>query len=164
MKHRAETQTFGRSSSHRKALYYQLTTSLIEHGRIETTMEKAKAIRGLVDQVITYAKDGSLHAVKQARKVIKNKIAFKRLFSDLRDEFRKLPNQGGYSRIYRLGYRRGDNAPLVLMELLNFVPKLKAAKGKKDEEAVGAEATQKKSDSSKKVVSKTKKAKSDQKS
>lgn len=126
MRHQANTKTFGRNPSHRRVLYHQLTTSLIEHGRIKTTLDKAKAIRGLVDQMITYAKEGSLHAKKQARKIIKNKTAFKRLFSDLQKEFRDLPNIGGYSRILKVGTRRGDNARMVLMELVNYIPKIKA--------------------------------------
>lgn len=140
MKHQTETQTFGRSSSHRSALYNQLTSSLIEYGRIKTTLAKAKAIRGLVDQVVTYAKDGSLHAMRQARGVIKNKTAFKRLFSEIRDEFNKLPNCGGYTRIFHVGHRKGDNAPMVLMELLNFTPKVKSEKDKKGKESESAEA------------------------
>ena len=124
MRHRTITGTFGRNPSHRKMLFKMLVTSLIERGRITTTLPRAKAIRPLVDKVIGFAKDGSLNAKKAARRVILKKEAFQRLFGEIRTDFGALSNPGGYSRILKWKRRKGDNAPMVLMELLNF--KLKA--------------------------------------
>jgi large subunit ribosomal protein L17 len=123
MRHGIVTKTFGRNPDHRKMLYKLLVTSLIEQGRITTTLSRAKAIRPLVDKMIGLAKEGGLHAKRQARAVILKKQAFIRLFSEVRDDFLALPNQGGYSRILKWKRRTGDNAPMVLMELLNYKSK-----------------------------------------
>jgi large subunit ribosomal protein L17 len=139
MRHRAQSKRFGKSPTHRKVLYNQLATSLIEHGRIRTTLKRAKAVRGLVDNLIGYAKKDTLQAKRMARTVITNRVAFKRLFSEHKEAFLKLPNEGGYSRIFKTGFRRGDNAPMALMELLDFIPKIKTEKGtEKTKEAAPA--------------------------
>ncbi len=126
MRHKVNNKTLGCGPSHRRMLHKQLVTQLIEHGRIVTTLARAKAIRPDVDKVVTYAKTATLHAKRSARRMILNKVAFKRLFAEVGTDFNELPkHQGGYSRIIRWKMRKGDNAQLVLMELLTYKPKVK---------------------------------------
>lgn len=129
MRHQVVSKRLGCRPSHRRMLINQLVTSLVEHGRVTTTVTRAKAIRPVVDRMVLYAKDGSLTAKRAARRVILNPNAFKRLFGEIRKDFLALENHsGGASRIIRSKLRQGDNASLVVMELLNFKPKPKEKK------------------------------------
>ena len=109
-----------RDSAHRKALYSNLTCSLIEHGRIRTTEAKAKAVKPFAEQMITLGKRGDLHARRQALSHLRSQEIVHRLFADVGPRFADRP--GGYSRIVKLGPRQGDAADMVYLELVDFEP------------------------------------------
>ncbi len=94
-----------------------MVTSLLEHGRIETTDAKAKALRGLADRMITLGKRGDLHARRQALSIIRSKPVTAKLFGDLAERFRDRP--GGYTRVVKIGNRVGDAAPISIIELVD---------------------------------------------
>ncbi|MGN1401678.1 MAG: 50S ribosomal protein L17 [Bacillus sp. (in: firmicutes)] len=114
----------GRTSSQRKALLRDLATDLIVHERIETTEAKAKELRSVVEKMITLGKRGDLHARRQAAAFIRNEVAdvesgqdaLQKLFSDIAPRYAE--RQGGYTRIMKMGPRRGDGAPIVVIELV----------------------------------------------
>ena len=110
-------RTFGRNSSRRKALFQALAISLIEHEGIKTTLAKAKELRSFIEPLITLAKDDSVSNRRIAFSKIRNKSAVGKLFSDLGPRFKDRP--GGYSRIIKIGFRKGDAAPIAFIELLD---------------------------------------------
>jgi large subunit ribosomal protein L17 len=116
MRHLKEGRKLGRTSSHRKALLRNMVASLFEFEKIETTDAKAKELRKVADKMITWGKRGDLHARRQALKVINNKKTVQKLFDDIAPRFRE--RRGGYSRIIKAGRRKGDNAPLSIIELV----------------------------------------------
>ena len=110
-------RTFGRNSSRRKALFQALAISLIEHEGIKTTLPKAKELRSFIEPLITLAKDDSVSNRRLAFSKIRNKSAVGKLFSDLGPRFKDRP--GGYSRIIKIGFRKGDAAPIAFIELID---------------------------------------------
>ncbi len=120
MRHRRQGPKLSRSSSHRSAMAANLAVALLEHGRIQTTDAKARLARSVAERAITLAKDGSLHARRQAVTLLRNKPITYRLFNDIGPVFADV--QGGYTRIVKLGPRQGDAAPMVLLELSREVP------------------------------------------
>ena len=114
----------GRTSAQRKALLRDLATDLIIHERIETTEARAKELRSVVEKMITLGKRGDLHARRQASSFIRNEVAnaengqdaVQKLFSDIAPRYEE--RQGGYTRILKVGPRRGDGAPVVVIELV----------------------------------------------
>jgi len=116
MRHRKSGRKLNRDSSHRRAMLRNLVTSLFIHEEIATTHAKAKTARPIAERMITLAKRGDLHARRQALSYIMDKSVAHSLFDDIKDRFQD--RQGGYVRILRTGYRRGDNAPLALMQLV----------------------------------------------
>ena len=106
----------GRDSSARKALFRSLLTSFFNHGRIETTEAKAKEIRGLAEKMITLGKRGDLHARRQVLAYILDEDVVRKLFSDIAPKYADRP--GGYTRVVKTGFRKGDNAPLAIIELV----------------------------------------------
>ena len=110
-------RTFGRNSSRRKALFQALAISLIEHEGIKTTLPKAKELRSFIEPLITLAKDDSVSNRRLAFSKIGNKSAVGKLFSDLGPRFKDRP--GGYSRIIKIGFRKGDAAPIAFIELVD---------------------------------------------
>jgi large subunit ribosomal protein L17 len=114
----------GRTSSQRKAMLRDLTTDLIINERIETTETRAKEIRVTVEKMITLGKRGDLHARRQAAAFVRNEIAnaetnqdaLQKLFTDIAPRYAE--RQGGYTRMMKLGPRRGDGAPMVIIELV----------------------------------------------
>ena len=110
-------KTFGRNSSRRKALFQALAISLIEHEGIKTTLPKAKELRSFIEPLITLAKDDSISNRRLAFSKIRNKSAVGKLFSDLGPRFKDRP--GGYSRIIKIGFRKGDAAPIAFIELVD---------------------------------------------
>ena len=106
----------GRNSSARKALFKSILTSLFKYERIETTEAKAKEVSGLADQLITLAKRGDLSARRQAAAQLADKEVVQQLFGSIAEQFKD--RQGGYTRILKLGVRRGDAAPMVILELV----------------------------------------------
>ena len=116
MRHRKVSRRLGRTSSHRQAMLRNMVTSLFAHERIITTEAKAKELRRLADKMVSLAKKGTLHARRQALAVIRDKEVVKRLFSEIRERY--VDRNGGYTRIIKYGFRRGDGAPLVVIELV----------------------------------------------
>ena len=110
-------RTFGRNSSRRKALFQALAISLIEHEGIKTTLPKAKELRSFIEPLITLAKDDSVSNRRLAFSKIRNKSAVGKLFSDLGPRLKDRP--GGYSRIIKIGFRKGDAAPIAFIELVD---------------------------------------------
>jgi len=117
MRHRKAGKKLGRDSSHRRAILRNLVTSLFQHEEISTTYAKAKALRPIAEKMITLAKRGDLHARRQALSYIMDKSVTHKLFDQIKDRF--LDRQGGYIRILKTGHRSGDNAPLVIIQLLS---------------------------------------------
>ncbi len=120
MRHHRSGRKLGRDASHRKALYANLTGALIEHGRIRTTVAKAKEVRPVAEQMITLGRRGGVPARRQALKFLRSQDVVHKLFSDVGPRFADRP--GGYSRIVRLGPRQGDAAEMVYLELVDYVP------------------------------------------
>lgn len=104
----------GRSAGHRKALLRGQVTSLVLHGRIETTEAKAKSIKPLADKMVTLGKRGDLAARRQAAAFLMDPVAVQKLFDDVAPKFTE--RNGGYTRIVKTGVRRGDAAPMAIIE------------------------------------------------
>jgi large subunit ribosomal protein L17 len=129
MRHAKEGRKLKRTESHRKALLRNMVTSLLEHEKIETTHAKAKELRKVADKMITWGKRGDLHARRQSLGVIMSKKVVHKLFADLAPRFKE--KKGGYTRIIKVGRRKGDNAPVSIIEL-TLEREVKApARGKK---------------------------------
>jgi len=143
MKHRKKVLKLGRMSSHRFAMLYNMAGSLIVHKKIHTTVPKAKAVVPTVSKLITWAKEGTLHARRLAFSILKDKDIVKILFDEVAKTMANRP--GGYTRIIKAGFRPGDGAPMAILELVGFEnvvaeqPKTKEEKKKIKEEAKKAE-------------------------
>ena len=120
MRHHRSGKKLGRDSAHRKALYANLTASLIEHGRIRTTETKAKAVRPIAEKIVTLGREGTIHARRQVLAYIRSQEVTHKLFSEVAPRFKDRP--GGYTRIVKLGPRQGDSAPMAYLEFVDFVP------------------------------------------
>jgi large subunit ribosomal protein L17 len=120
MRHQRAGRKLGRDAAHRKALYANLTASLIEHGRIKTTLAKAKEVRPVAEEMITLGRRGDVPARRQALKFLRSQDVVHMLFSDVGPRFSDRP--GGYSRIVKLGPRLGDAAEMAYLELVDYVP------------------------------------------
>jgi large subunit ribosomal protein L17 len=116
MRHRCKVPQLGLPADQRKALLRALSTQLIRHGQITTTLAKAKVLRAEVDRIITLAKDGSLSARRQAMGYIYDKQLVHALFEGAQARFGQ--RNGGYTRVVRTLRRRGDNAPMAIIELM----------------------------------------------
>ena len=135
MRHLKVGRKLGRNSSHRKAMFRNMATSLLEHGQIKTTLAKAKELRRYVEPLITLAGKNApssleglegealraaqlkrAHAVRQARKTIENRDILKRLFGEYAELYKARP--GGYTRVFKAGFRPGDNAPMAVIALV----------------------------------------------
>src|SRR6187401_1484234 len=119
MRHQKKTVKLGRTAEHRNALLANQACSLIEHGRIKTTLAKAKAVRPLAENMVTLAKAGSLHARRRAAALLRNNSvrtadAVRKLFTEIGP--RSAERQGGYTRIIKLGPRPSDSAPMAYIE------------------------------------------------
>ena len=117
MRHARAGKKLGRDSAHRKALYSNLAGALIEHGRIKTTVTKAKAVKPIAEQMITLGRRGDLHARRQATAFLRSRDIVHKLFAEVGPRFKDRP--GGYSRIIRIGPRPGDAAEMVYLELVD---------------------------------------------
>lgn len=117
MRHLKAGRKLGRTSAHRKALFRNLVTALIVKERIRTTLAKAKELRSHVEKTITLGKKGTLHARRRALRVVHGKEAFVKLFDTLSDRYAS--RNGGYTRILHVGNRRGDDAPMAIIELVD---------------------------------------------
>ena len=117
MRHRKHSNQLGVKKEHREALLANLSSALIKHGRIQTTLKKAKALRPFVERVITLAKKGSLHDRRIAISRVRDIDAVHQLFDERAEQFAN--RNGGYTRIYKIGARRGDAAEMALIELIS---------------------------------------------
>lgn len=141
MRHRHGYKKLGRQPAHRRQTLRSLVTNLLEHERIETTLSKAKALRPLAEKMITLAKRDTLHARRQVAAYLLKPPVVKKLFSTIGPRFAE--RNGGYTRIVRIGFRRGDGGEVAQVHLLGSELKLKPKKEKKtkpEEEAPVAEA------------------------
>src|SRR6187200_111267 len=139
MRHRNEGRKLSRNTSHRRALLRNLVTALLEHGRLMTTLPKAKEIRPLAEKMITLGKQDSLHARRQVQAYLLKEAIAKKVFDSIAPKF--ADRKGGYSRIIKLGNRKGDGADLAIIELLGS-----ELQAKKAERAAKAEAKDPKKD------------------
>ena len=117
MRHARSGKKLGRDSAHRKALYSNLAGALIEHGRIRTTVTKAKAVKPLAEQMITLGRRGDLHARRQATSFLRSRDVVHKLFAEVAPLFKDRP--GGYTRIVKIGPRAGDSAEMAYLELVD---------------------------------------------
>ncbi|MEN6332515.1 MAG: 50S ribosomal protein L17 [Smithella sp.] len=138
MYHGKAGRKLGRTSSHKEAMLRNMVTSVIKHESIRTTDCKAKELRKLADKMITLGKRGDLHARRQALSVVRDKSVVSKLFGELTERFRN--REGGYTRIIKVGYRFGDNAPVSILEYIPDETKEKA-KPKAKAKAKAKEAT-----------------------
>ncbi len=127
MKHARSGKKLGRDAAHRRALYSNLAGSLIEHGRIQTTEAKAKAVKPFAEKMITLGKRGDLAARRQALAHLRSQFVVHHLFAEVAPRFAERP--GGYTRIIKLGPRQGDAAEMVYLELVDYEPSATAFAG-----------------------------------
>lgn len=120
MRHAVHGRKLGRTSAHRRAMFRNQLASLVEHERIITTLEKAKELRPIFEKTITQGKRGTLHARRRVRRWISNRQLVQRLFDDIAPRFED--RQGGYTRITKLGPRKGDGAEMAVLELVDYDP------------------------------------------
>jgi large subunit ribosomal protein L17 len=138
MRHRVGTAKLKRDVGARNSLLKNLVTSVIEHERVVTTVPKAKAIKGLVDNMITLAKRDTLHARRQAAAFLETPKSVQKLFDTLGSRFGQ--RNGGYTRIVRLGHRKGDGAEQAIIELVGSeLVKRSAERAKRREERLKAQ-------------------------
>lgn len=114
MRHRRKTVKLQRDSAHRRSLLANLACSLIEHGRIRTTLAKAKAMRSVADKLVTLGKRNTLHSRRQAVAFLRHKDPVKKLFEEIAPA--AADRQGGYTRVIKLGPRASDSAPMAFIE------------------------------------------------
>ena len=138
MKHRVVGRKLGRTSAHRLALLRNLSTSLFEKERITTTLMKAKELRPFAERLLTLSKRETLHARRQVLRHIREKEVVSKMFDTLSARYAQRP--GGYTRIVKLGPRRGDSAEMAIIELVGYEPqhRQQKEKDKKDKEAAPA--------------------------
>jgi large subunit ribosomal protein L17 len=125
MRHRSKTAKLKRNASHRKALLSNLACSLIEHGRIKTTLGKAKALRPVAEKLVTLAKRDDLHSRRLAIAYLHQKDIVKKLFAEVAPASKE--RQGGYCRITKLGARMSDSAPMAFIEWVDRVTETEEA-------------------------------------
>ncbi|MFD2239047.1 50S ribosomal protein L17 [Aureimonas populi] len=134
MRHGNRGRKLNRTHEHRKAMFANMVASLIEHEQIVTTLPKAKDLRPIVEKMITLGKRGDLHARRQAISQVRDETVIKKLFDTLAPRY--ADRNGGYTRVLKAGFRRGDNAPLAVIE---FVDRDEDARGAADRARVEAE-------------------------
>lgn len=130
MRHRKSGVKLNRTSSHRSAMFRNMVTSLFKYGRIQTTDPKAKELRRWADQMVTLAKRGDLHARRQAMAIIREKDVVHKLFNEATIRFGDI--SGGYTRVIKIGVRKGDAALLSMVELTGNPVETKKPKKKAD--------------------------------
>lgn len=139
MRHRKAGRKLGRKSSHREALLCNLLNALVKNERIETTLGRAKELKRVADKAVTLAKKNTQASITQLSKVVKSEreVVIAKLLNDLAPRFAQ--REGGYTRIIKLGFRRGDAAPTAVVEYLKADEQPKAKTKKKAEPAPVAE-------------------------
>lgn len=130
MRHRKVSRKLVSTTEHRIALLRNMVTDLLKHGKVITTLAKAKELRRVADKMITLAKRGDLASRRRALGFIRDKNVVRKLFGELRDKF--LDRPGGYTRIVKVGPRRGDASQMAIVELVEDKLTFKSSKGKKE--------------------------------
>jgi large subunit ribosomal protein L17 len=148
MRHRWSGRKLGRDSAHRKALLRNMVTEFLDKGRIITTMPKAKELRPFAEKLISLGKRESLHARRRALRIIRRKSVVHKLFDTLAPRY--ADRHGGYTRIVRLGFRKGDSAEMALIELVESETQESSADKKESKSEKAAAEAADKDDSSKK--------------
>ncbi len=120
MRHAVHGRKLGRTSAHRRAMFRNQLASLVEHERIITTLEKAKELRPIFEKNLTKGKSGTLHARRRVRRWLPDRKLVKKLFDDIAPRFED--RAGGYTRITKLGPRKGDGAEMAVLELVDYDP------------------------------------------
>ena len=133
MRHKKAINHLGRKSGHRKALMANMTSSLIKHKRIETTVAKAKALRTYVEPLITKSKEDTTHSRRVVFSYLKDKEAVKELFGTIAPKIAERP--GGYTRVLHTGFRLGDGADMALIEFVDFNEAALASAKKEEKKA-----------------------------
>ncbi len=146
MRHKRIGRKLGVTTKHRKAMFRNMVTDLFRYDKIKTTDTRAKELRRIAEKLITLAKDGSLHKRRQAAAYIRDNEVLKKLFEVIAPKFKDRP--GGYTRIIKLGFRKGDNSPISIIELVE--EEFKPAKKKKAKAAPKKQETTAKAKSGKK--------------
>ena len=118
MRHHVAGRKLSRHTQHRELMFRNMLVSLLQHERIKTTLAKGKELRSWADKMISLGKKGTLHARRRAFSLLRDKGAVKKLFDEIAPKLKD--RQGGYTRVYKLGWRQGDAAPLSLVELVTF--------------------------------------------
>ncbi|MEC5292161.1 50S ribosomal protein L17 [Aurantimonas sp. C2-6-R+9] len=137
MRHAKRGRKLNRTASHRKAMFANMSASLIMHEQIVTTLPKAKELRPIIEKMITLGKRGDLHARRQALSKVRDGSVIAKLFDTLATRY--ADRNGGYTRVLKAGFRRGDNAPLAVIEFVDRDPE---ARGAIDRERIEAEGEQ----------------------
>lgn len=119
MRHKLAGRKLNRTSSHRKALFINMAESLIMHESIRTTLPKAKELRPIVEKIITLGKRGGLHCRRQAISKLRSQDSVRKVMGELSERF--ADRDGGYLRIVKAGNRYGDNAPMAVIQFVDFV-------------------------------------------
>jgi len=124
MRHHVAGRKLSRHTQHRELMFRNMLVSLLQYERIKTTLAKGKELRSWADKMISLGKQGTLHARRRAFALLRDKGIVKKLFDEIAPRFKD--REGGYTRVYRLGWRQGDGAPLSLVELVTYaLPKEK---------------------------------------
>ena len=117
MKHNIKNKKLNKTSSHRKAMFMNMTNALIKHEQITTTLPKAKELKRFIEKIITLGKKGDLLSLRKAISVLQDKKMASKVFGSLAERYKD--RKGGYTRVIKLGNRFGDNAPMSVMELVD---------------------------------------------
>jgi large subunit ribosomal protein L17 len=128
MRHKRGYRRLNRTHEHRKALFANMSGSLIEHEQIKTTLPKAKELKPIIEKLITLAKRGDLHARRLASSRLKQDVHVSKLFDVLGERYKE--RNGGYTRVLRAGFRYGDMAPMAIIELVDRDPEAKGSADK----------------------------------
>jgi len=156
MRHKVAGRLFSRTANQRKALLRGLVASLFEHQRIETTVAKAKAIKGIAEKLVTFGKRGDLHAKRMVMSYVPNRAVMSKLFSDIAPRF--ADRNGGYLRIIQTRQRVNDQAPMAIIEFVDYED-VKAKTAAKGDAKATEKKTEKKPVKPKKETKKTAEAK-----
>jgi large subunit ribosomal protein L17 len=120
MRHRVAGRKLSRHTQHRELMFRNMLVSLLQHERIKTTLAKGKELRSWADRIISLGKQGTLHARRRAFALLRNEGIVKKLFDEIAPKLKD--REGGYTRVFKLGWRHGDAAPLSLVELVTYAP------------------------------------------
>ena len=156
MRHRVAGRKLSRHTQHRNLMFRNMLVSLLQHERIQTTLAKGKELRRWADKIISLGKKGNLHARRRAFDLLRDRGMVKKLFEEIIPRMKD--REGGYTRIYKLGWRHGDGAPLSLVELVTFSSPVQKKKSpvKKAKEALEKVAPKRKGKEEKKEKEKEK--------